>query len=1314
MMPCGRATAPADLTDAMAISSGFYQSLILRSNGTVVTLGFTYAPTPGDLSDVKAVAAGTYVNVALKGDGTVVVWGDNIFGGLDVPPGLSNVVAISAGIYHVLALKDDGTVVGWGGNMHGQLNIPAELSDVVAISAGPVYSAALKKDGTVVGWGSAYIPSWDDVVAISASGYNLLGVKSDGTVLTSDYDSEVEGMMNVISVSGQNDYNLLLRNDGRPAITVQPFSKYAVAGDTVQFHVKAVGTPAVSYQWRLNGNDIPDETGATLTLNNVNPDPSQVYTVVVSNDLGYVVSSEVIVKGTPVTPPPPESNIIVWGDDAASMTPPAGTNYVTISAGHEHALAIREDGTVVGWGDDAFGRATPPGDLTDAMAISSGFYQSMIVRSNGTIVPLGFTYEPTPALNEVTGIAAGVYVTAAVRNDGTVAVWGDNSFGQLGVPPGLSGVVAVSVGWYHVMALRNDGTVVAWGGNMHGQLDVPPGLSDVVAISAGPVHSVALKGDGSVVVWGSSIPLDWTDVVAISGSGFQIVGLKSDGTVLSTSFDPVPDGLTNIISVSSGTSYNLALRNDGRPAITVQPYSKSASSGDTVQLHVMAIGYPAVSYQWRSNGVDIADATSSTLTLTEVTPDPAVFYTVVVSNELGSVVSSAVTVTSPAPNAAPTDIAQSNSSIAENQPAGTTVGTFSTVDENQSIGHVYTLVSGTGSDDNSSFVINGDALKTAAVFDYETKTNYTIRVRTTDFGGEFYEEVFSIAVTDVDDQTPTVKVLAPGNGKIYPASLLINGTISDNGQISYLRYSLNNGSLSNATLQFVGTGKPTNWSATINLKPGTNLLAITASDLAGNQTNLAPIKFYHHVVSPLLVVTNLDGIAIDTNGVGEIVNGTSSSLYSGNNTNLFVGRTYTLKAIETGYPNYILSNWTATWQGQASPVVLQTNNVTCTFEMHSNMVIRANFVSNPFNVYRGMYFGLFANPSGVAFQNSGAIQASVNARQGVSGKIFVDGNIVPFAGKVGINGIGSIVTKTRMKLFDKPELTVNLTVNLTGGDIITGSITESGGWTSSVEARRVIWSSLTGVYATDFTNAYTFIMPGSSNGPVGSSYATITVNNLGRATAVGASADGHAIKASSIISKEGFWPFFSPQYRTSRTNAAGVTIVETEGFVLGWLQFTNVVTSTNKAPVGELHWINTGWTNSTYAAGFANTALVRGSRWLRPVLKSGIRAIDMTNALVTCSAGNLASPFGAKYFVATNTTLMVIKPVPPSTLAIDYPNSIRATLSPISGALKGTFIHPLNGSVIKWSGAVLQDQNYGEGFFMGPTLGGQVNFDAAP
>ena len=105
----------------------------------------------------------------------------------------------------------------------------------------------------------------------------------------------------------------------------------------------------------------------------------------------------------------------------------------------------------------------------------------------------------------------------------------------------------------------------------------------------------------------------------------------------------------------------------------------------------------------------------------------------------------ALTITIEDVNEQPTDVSLSDSTVPENQPVGTVVGTFSTTDTDPGDSHTYSLVEGTGDNDNDSFTLETDGtLKTAAVFDYETKAAYTIRVRTTDQGGLWTEQALPI------------------------------------------------------------------------------------------------------------------------------------------------------------------------------------------------------------------------------------------------------------------------------------------------------------------------------------------------------------------------------------------------------------------------------------------------------------------------------------------------------------------------------------------------------------------------------------------
>ena len=102
-------------------------------------------------------------------------------------------------------------------------------------------------------------------------------------------------------------------------------------------------------------------------------------------------------------------------------------------------------------------------------------------------------------------------------------------------------------------------------------------------------------------------------------------------------------------------------------------------------------------------------------------------------------------------NASPTDILLSSSSLAENSGANATIGSLSTSDPNIGDTFTYALVSGTGDTDNGAFNILGNILRANSNLDFETKSSYSIRVRSTDQGLLSTEKVFIISATDLNE-----------------------------------------------------------------------------------------------------------------------------------------------------------------------------------------------------------------------------------------------------------------------------------------------------------------------------------------------------------------------------------------------------------------------------------------------------------------------------------------------------------------------------------------------------------------------------------
>lgn len=105
-------------------------------------------------------------------------------------------------------------------------------------------------------------------------------------------------------------------------------------------------------------------------------------------------------------------------------------------------------------------------------------------------------------------------------------------------------------------------------------------------------------------------------------------------------------------------------------------------------------------------------------------------------------------------NDPPSELTLSNTKIAENQPNLSSIGFFSTEDEDIQSGvetFSYTFVDDKGNNDNSLFLIEGNELKTNASFDYNQQKFYTIIVKVTDRQQASLTRQFVIEVSDANE-----------------------------------------------------------------------------------------------------------------------------------------------------------------------------------------------------------------------------------------------------------------------------------------------------------------------------------------------------------------------------------------------------------------------------------------------------------------------------------------------------------------------------------------------------------------------------------
>jgi len=316
------------------------------------------------------------------------------------------------------------------------------------------------------------------------------------------------------------------------------------------------------------------------------------------------------------------------------------------------AEAGSQPGAVTAWGRNDYGQTNVPPGLSNVVAIAGGWYHSLALQNNGTVVAWGAwddtDYGQTnvpPGLSNVVAIAGGGQHSLALQSDGKVVAWGDNTSGQTNVPLGLRNVVAIAGGDAHSLALQSNGAVVAWGSNSSGQTNVPPGLSNVVAIAGGGVHSLALQGNGKVVAWGdnyfgqTNVPPGLSNVVAIAGSGDDSLALQSKGVVLAwgnnySGVTNLPPGLSNVVAIAGGGEHSLAII-VAVFILSKPPTTISLDVGTGTDLSVAVLSESPFGCQWSLNGLPIAGATGTNLFISNFDVTKAGAYSVAVTNEYG-------------------------------------------------------------------------------------------------------------------------------------------------------------------------------------------------------------------------------------------------------------------------------------------------------------------------------------------------------------------------------------------------------------------------------------------------------------------------------------------------------------------------------------------------------------------------------------------------------------------------------------------------------------------------------------------------------
>lgn len=481
-----------------------------------------------------------------------------------------------------------------------------------------------------------------------------------------------------------------------PFVTGQPTNQTVIVGSTVTFNVSAGGTAPLEYQWNISGTNINGATNATLVLTNVQFGQSGNYSVSITNSFGLTNSAVAVLVVNPLPPcdPVPSGIVAWWQAESNSLDFVAGNNGTLVNGTGFGPGEIETAFSLNGINNYVLANPSAPANLDVGQGEGLTFeewinpntvsaeeilleYERALGTGNGSDVGIGMAIHADSGgilyanLTDTGGgaheftsppnlLVPGVWQHVAMTYDKAsgLAVFYINgslvtvaNLGNFTPQTGFTNVLLGARTTFHSVSSPSSA--------YSGKLD-EISLYDR-ALSSNEIAAIYLAGSAgkcftptppeiTVQPTDQTAPIGGVATFAVTAAGTPPLTYQwnFNGTNIASATNATLT-LTNLQLASSGNYSVLVTNLYGStnsiaavltvygipPTISVQPTNQIVAVGGIAAFGVVAGGTLPLAYQWAFNGTNIANATNSTLTLTNLQLVNNGGYSVLITNLFG-------------------------------------------------------------------------------------------------------------------------------------------------------------------------------------------------------------------------------------------------------------------------------------------------------------------------------------------------------------------------------------------------------------------------------------------------------------------------------------------------------------------------------------------------------------------------------------------------------------------------------------------------------------------------------------------------------